>query len=123
MIKSILTVGIGSFFGGSLRYIISMIMRNICGQGFPWGTLTVNLLGCLFFGLLFAIFSKNGMTSNPWCLLLTTGLCGGFTTFSTFANEGVQMLQNGNISGFIGYVATSIVGGLALIGLGYWIAK
>ena len=123
MIKSLLTVGIGSFIGGALRYVISMTMKNVCGAGFPWGTLTVNLLGCLVFGLIFALFNKYGTTSHPWCLLLTTGICGGFTTFSTFANESMQMLQNGNIGGFIGYVLASVIGGLALIGLGYWIVK
>ena len=123
MIKSMLLVGIGSFFGGSLRYFISTMMKNICGQGFPWGTLTVNLLGCLVFGLLFALFSKYGTTSSPWYLLLTTGICGGFTTFSTFAHESMQMLQNGNTGGFIGYVVASLIGGLLMVGLGYWIVK
>ena len=116
-------VGIGSFLGGALRYVISMTMKNLCGAGFPWGTLSVNLLGCLVFGLLFALFNKYGTTSHPWCLLLTTGICGGFTTFSTFANESMQMIQNGNIGGFIGYVLASVIGGLSLIGLGYWIVK
>ena len=116
-------VGIGSFFGGALRYVISMTMKNLCGASFPWGTLSVNLLGCLVFGLLFALFNKYGTTSHPWCLLLTTGICGGFTTFSTFANESMQMLQNGNTGGFIGYVLASVIGGLSLIGLGYWIVK
>ena len=123
MIKSLLIVGIGSFFGGAFRYTISMLTRNCFGQGFPWGTLTVNLLGCFIFGLVFALFNKYSTTSNPWCLLLTTGICGGFTTFSTFANESMQMLQNGNTGSFIGYVLASVIGGLALIGLGYWIAK
>ena len=118
-----LVVGLGSFLGGSLRYAISTMMKNVCGPGFPWGTLTVNLLGCLVFGLLFALFSKYGTTSSPWYLLLTTGICGGFTTFSTFANESMQMLQNGNTGGFISYVLASIIGGLILIGLGYWIVK
>ena len=118
-----LLVGIGSFLGGSLRYVVSTIMKNVCGQGFPWGTLTVNLLGCLVFGLIFALFSKYATTSSPWYLLFTTGICGGFTTFSTFANESMQMLQSGNIGGFIGYVSTSVIGGIALIGLGYWIIK
>lgn len=123
MLKSMIIVGIGSFLGGSLRYVTSTMMKNVCGQDFPWGTLTVNLLGCLVFGLIFALFSKYATTSSPWYLLFTTGICGGFTTFSTFANESMQMLQSGNIGGFIGYVSTSVIGGIALIGLGYWIIK
>ena len=123
MLKSMIIVGIGSFIGGSLRYVTSTMMKNVCGQDFPWGTLTVNLLGCFVFGLIFALFSKYATTSSPWYLLFTTGICGGFTTFSTFANESMQMLQSGNIGGFIGYVSTSVIGGIALIGLGYWIIK
>lgn len=123
MLKSMIIVGIGSFIGGSLRYVTSTMMKNVCGQDFPWGTLTVNLLGCLVFGLIFALFSKYATTSSPWYLLFTTGICGGFTIFSTFANESMQMLQSGNIGGFIGYVSTSVIGGIALIGLGYWIIK
>lgn len=123
MIKSLLIVGIGSFFGGSLRYLLSMLIKNNCGQGFPWGTLTVNLLGCLVLGVLFALFNKYSSAGNPWCLLLTTGFCGGFTTYSTFANESILMLQNGNFQGFIAYVATSLVGGLCLAALGYWVVN
>ena len=123
MIKSLLIVGTGSFIGGAMRYLLSTLMKNVCGQGFPWGTLMVNLLGCFLFGMLFAVFGKSSATDNTLYLLLTTGICGGFTTFSTFANESVQMLQQGNTWGFVGYVATSVVAGLALIALGYGVAK
>ena len=123
MIKSLLIVGTGSFIGGAMRYLLSTLMKSACGQGFPWGTLMVNLLGCFLFGMLFAVFGKSSATDNTLYLLLTTGICGGFTTFSTFANESVQMLQQGNTWGFVGYVATSIVAGLALIALGYGVAK
>ena len=123
MLKSILLVGIGSFFGGALRYAVSVLMKNLCSQGFPWGTLLVNLVGCFAFGVIFALFGKFSSSGSAWCLLLTTGVCGGFTTFSTFASESVQMLQNGNLGGFVGYVATSLVAGLALVALGYWIIK
>ncbi len=123
MLKPLLIVGAGSFIGGAMRYLISTLMKNVFGQGFPWGTLSVNLLGCFFFGVVFAVFSKNSSADNTLYLLLTTGVCGGFTTFSTFANESVQMLQHGNISGFIGYVATSVIAGFLLLALGYWIVK
>ena len=123
MIKSLLIVGTGSFIGGAMRYLLSTLMKSVCGQGFPWGTLMVNLLGCFLFGMLFAVFGKSSATDNTLYLLLTTGVCGGFTTFSTFANESVQMLQQGNTWGFVGYVATSIVAGLALIALGYGVAR
>ena len=123
MLKSLLIVGIGSFFGGALRYGISTWTKGICTSGFPWGTWIVNLLGCFVFGVIFAFFNKQSTVSHPWCLLLTRGFCGGFTTFSTFANESMQMLQNGNTVSFIGYVATSIIGGIAFIGWGYWLIK
>ena len=123
MIKSLLIVGTGSFIGGAMRYLLSTLMKSVCGQGFPWGTLMVNLLGCFLFGVVFAVFGKSSATDNMLYLLLTTGVCGGFTTFSTFANESVQMLQQGNTWGFVGYVATSVVAGLALIALGYGVAR
>ena len=124
MLKSLLIVGTGSFIGGAMRYLLSTsYIKNMYGQTFPWGTLVVNLLGCFVFGIIFALFSKHNSTDNTFCLLLTTGICGGFTTFSTFANESVQMIQNGNIGEFIGYMATSVIVGIALIALGYWIVK
>ena len=123
MLKSIFVVGLGSFVGGALRYSVTMLMKNVCAPGFPWGTLLVNLLGCFAFGVIFALFGRYGSTSSSWCLLLTTGFCGGFTTFSTFANESMLMLQNGNLSGFAGYVAASIILGIALVVLGFWVVK
>lgn len=123
MIKSLCIVGIGSFIGGALRYLISICMKNVCTPGFPWGTLMVNLFGCFVIGLLFALFGRYSSTSHPWCLLLTTGLCGGFTTFSTFANESLQMLQNGHWGSFLAYVSISVIAGICLTALGYWIVK
>ena len=123
MIKSLLIVGLGSFCGGALRYYISTLMKSACGQGFPWGTLSVNLVGCLLIGLLLGIFSRCGVQCNSWSLLLTVGLCGGFTTFSTFANESLQMLQIGNTLNLIIYILASIIVGIVLVALGYWLVK
>lgn len=123
MLRNLLIVGIGSFLGGVLRYLISIVMKNYCSQGFPWATLMVNLLGCLVFGLVFGLFSKYSNINNLWCLLLTTGFCGGFTTFSTFANEGLQMLSSGNVWNFVLYVSASVIFGFALVALAYWIVR
>ncbi len=123
MIKSILFVGIGSFFGGALRYAVSLMMKNITANAFPWATLSVNLIGCFLLGLTFAIFGKYSSVNSTMCLMLATGFCGGFTTFSTFANESLQMLQCGNIIGFVAYILSSIVLGIALVALGYYIFR
>lgn len=123
MIKSILLVGLGSFCGGALRYYISTLMKSVCNQGFPWGTLLVNLAGCLLIGVLFGLFGRVGSQSNYWCLILTAGFCGGFTTFSAFANESLQMLQRGNTLNLIIYILASVIVGIALVALGYWIVK
>ncbi len=123
MFKSILIVAIGSFVGGALRYLLSTVMRPCCTGSFPWATLTVNLLGCFLIGVLYALFARFGSTTHPACLLLTTGLCGGFTTFSTFANESLQMLQNGNTGGFLCYAGVSVAAGIALVALGFILVK
>lgn len=123
MLKAILIVGSGSFIGGALRCLVSTVMKGVGGGSFPWGTLAVNLAGCLLIGLLYGLFSKFSTTGSSWCLFLTTGLCGGFTTFSTFANESLKMLQSGNIWGFAGYVGVSVLAGIALTALGYLIAR
>lgn len=123
MLKSILVVGAGSFMGGALRYLIGTLMKSCCASSFPWGTLLVNLLGCFLIGLTYGLFARYSSISHTMCLLLTTGFCGGFTTFSTFANEGFQMLQCGNLGGFISYVSASLILGIALVMMGYLIVK
>ncbi len=123
MLKSVLLVGAGSFVGGALRYMISLLMKGTCGASFPWATLAVNFAGCLLIGVVYALFSRYASTSHALCLLLTTGFCGGFTTFSAFANEGVVMLQSGNTGVFFIYVLTSVVAGIALAALGYWTVR
>lgn len=121
MIKSVLIVGAGSFVGGAGRYMVSQYMQKVVGAGFPWGTLVVNLLGCFAFGLLFAYFGRAGWLQHSGYLLLTTGFCGGFTTFSTFAHESMQMLQGGEVWSFVGYVLGSVLLGILMVALGYYI--
>ena len=121
LIKTILVVGVGSFLGGAGRYLVSWALRGI--KGFPWATLAVNLAGCFLIGLLWGVFSKNGTAGGNWALFLTMGVCGGFTTFSTFSKEALMMLQGGNLWGFVGYVAFSVVVGIALVAWGYLLVR
>ena len=122
IIKNILAVGAGSFIGGAARHLVSLTMKGI-GKGFPWATLAVNLVGCLMIGLLWGLLSRNAAENTSWGLFLTVGLCGGFTTFSTFSKEALAMLQTGQIWGFAIYIAISILAGIALVALGYYIGR
>ena len=122
LIKTILAVGTGSFLGGAGRYLVSLAMKGV-SKGFPWATLAVNLVGCFLIGLLWSVFSKNGSEGSNWALFLTVGLCGGFTTFSTFSKEALVMLQAGNIWEFAGYVSISVIAGVALVALGYFLVR
>ena len=121
-IRNIIAVGAGSFIGGIARYLVSLAMKGI-SKGFPWATILVNLLGCLIIGLLWGFLSRNASESTSWGLFLTVGLCGGFTTFSTFSKEALTMLQTGQIWGFASYIAISILAGIALVALGYYIGR
>jgi len=122
LLKTILAVGAGSFLGGVARYLVSVAMKGV-SKGFPWATLAVNLAGCLLIGLLWGIFSKNASEGGNWALFLSVGLCGGFTTFSTFSKEALIMLQGGNIWGFTGYAGISVLAGIALVALGYFLIR
>jgi CrcB protein len=122
IIKNILAVGVGSFIGGAARHLVSLGMKGI-GKGFPWATLAVNLVGCLMIGLLWGLLSRNAAENTSWGLFLTVGLCGGLTTFSTFSKEALAMLQTGQIWGFAIYIAISILAGIALVALGYYIGR
>ena len=122
IIKNILAVGAGSFVGGAARYLVSLGMKGI-GKGFPWATLAVNLVGCLMIGLLWGLLSRNAAENTSWGLFMTVGLCGGFTTFSTFSKEALAMLQTGQMWGFASYIAISVLAGIALVALGYYIAR
>ena len=122
IIRNTIFIGCGSFIGGVARYLISVAMKTM-SKGFPWGTLVVNLVGCLVIGLLWGFFSKTSSEGNTWALFLMVGVCGGFTTFSTFSKEALVILQSGNIVGLLSYIGVSVIAGVALVAAGYYLIK
>lgn len=120
--KLFIWVALGSGLGGVLRYAVSTLFLDKTKTEFPTGTFIVNLAGCLLIGILFGLFQK----SKPdlgWQLFLTTGLLGGFTTFSAFSLESIQLWQTGHFKMVITYVVLSVIGGLLLTALGFWVMK
>ena len=116
--KSFILVFLGGGLGSGLRYFVSITM-NQYSKVLPFGTFTVNMLGCLLIGLVLGYAQKeNTLTSNQ-TLLLATGFCGGFTTFSAFANENLELIRNGELFNFSIYAIGSVFLGIVLILIGY----
>jgi len=122
MIKDILYVGLGSFVGGICRYLIALLMKG-ASAAFPWATLITNVVGCLLIGILLAVFNRFPNASPQLNLLLTVGFCGGFTTFSTFSKESLNLLQMGDYTAFTCYALGSLVLGIAAVAVGFALAK
>ena len=110
-----LLVFLGSGIGGMLRYGVVVTATRALGLGFPFGTLIVNIVGCLVMGLLAGWFAFRGDATQPWRLFLMTGVLGGFTTFSAFSLDVITLWERGEISLALGYVALSILVSIAAL--------
>ena len=123
MDRTLILVGVGGLAGSVLRYLVTLFFATRAATGFPYGTLAVNLVGCLLIGMIFGISEKGDLLSPEWRILLTTGFCGGFTTFSTFSYESIRLLQDGEILLVSLYVGGSVVAGLLLTYLGMLLVR
>ncbi len=123
MLKDFFIVGLGSFFGGGARFVVSKIVQSWTVLPFPLGTFAVNVLGCLLIGF-FSGLNYGGTWLTPSTkLILTTGFCGGFTTFSTFMNESDSLLKEGNYLYVALYIFGSLALGLIAVVVGHQLAK
>lgn len=120
--KQLLLVFIGGGFGSVLRYIIGKAL-NSPSSGIPYGTFAANVLGSLLIGVILGLAAKNESLSQNQTLLLATGFCGGFTTFSTFAYENHVFLKSGDFTSFAIYTIASFVLGFLAVFLGMHIVR
>lgn len=118
-----LIVFLGAGLGGALRHGVNQLAAKLLGIGFPYGTLIVNIIGSLIIGVFVTYFALRGEASQHWRLFLTTGLLGGFTTFSAFSLE-VALLYERNQTGLaIGYVIASVALSIAAVFAGMWLMR
>jgi fluoride exporter len=116
MFNNFLLVGLGGAVGSVMRYTVAQWMGQ---KTFPAATLLVNIVGSFIIGAVLALSVKNQQFANNWKLFLATGICGGFTTFSAFSIENMQLLQQGKYWLCLLYIGVSLVAGIAAAFVGY----
>lgn len=120
--KQVLLVFLGGGIGSALRFLVSKSFNPLF-KNFFLGTYISNIIGCLIIGLLLGLFAKGKVLSENQMILLVTGFCGGFTTFSTFAYEKYSLLKSGELLYFSIYLSTSLIAGILAVSLGIWVSR
>jgi fluoride exporter len=126
-------VALGSAIGGVLRYAVTLVAARLWGEAFPWGTLAINVSGSLVIGAAFAVTAGDGPTSSVAVaggvagenirLFVMTGLCGGFTTFSAFSLQTLNLIQADRWPAAAAYAAASVALCVAAAAFGHWAAQ
>lgn len=123
ILRDFFLVGFGSFLGGGSRFLVSKLVGGLLASSFPLATFIVNLLGCLLIGFISSLPSTLSWLSPQTRLLLTTGFCGGLTTFSTFMNENLSLANNQDYICLFLYLVGSFALGLIFVWAGGALAK
>lgn len=116
MLKNILLAGLGGSIGTMLRFASSHFFRT---PRFPFATLSINVIGSLIIGVVFGLAVRDSNFDSNWKVFLASGICGGFTTFSAFSLENLQMLQQGKYFLLLVYILSSIIAGIFAAWIGY----
>lgn len=120
--KQVLLVFLGGGLGSVARYWLSLKLNHF-ESSIPYGTLLANVLGSLIIGFIFGYWAKTGMLNNNQSLLLATGFCGGFTTFSAFAYENHLYIKSGDYFSLLPYLALTFILGISAVFAGVYLAK
>jgi CrcB protein len=116
-VKTLLIIGLGGGLGSICRYLVQVGISRLTTVSFPAGTFLVNITGCFIIGLLYGFSDKYATLTAEWRLFLVTGICGGYTTFSSFSYESISLFRQGNYTYFIAYTVLSVaIGLLATLG-------
>ncbi|MEC9198313.1 MAG: fluoride efflux transporter CrcB [Pseudomonadota bacterium] len=121
MFLTLAQVALGGAVGASLRYLTNTGVMRLIGPGFPWGTMTCNVVGSFIMGVLVVVLANVG--GNKFAPLLMTGLLGGFTTFSAFSLDAVTLFERGAIMPAAAYVMASVVVSIAALTIGLFLAR
>jgi len=119
MIKQLLLIGLGGFVGSIARFLVSRLNTRIDWLSIPVGTLAVNVIGSFLIGFLIGISEKSPILTVELRMFLMVGLCGGFTTFSSFTGENLMLMRNGQFLPLFLYTGLSILLGFAAVYFGY----
>ena len=120
---NIIFIAIGGLLGSVARYLSVVCVTKLIPSQFPFGTFAVNILGCLIIGVIYGLSLRYLWLTPEWRLFLATGFCGGFTTFSAFALENMQLIQQANYGTFALYSISSFTLGLAAVFFGMFLTR
>lgn len=119
----LLVVMIGGAIGSGLRHLANVAAMRLAGPNFPFGTLTVNLIGCFLMGVLIAVLARRSGDTQAVRLFFATGVLGGFTTFSAFSLDFATLWERGTTDIAFLYVAVSVLGSLVAVFAGLWLVR
>ncbi len=118
MLRTILIVGTGGFIGSVMRYLVQVFVERGMTSTFPWGTFIANIAGSFIIGIVFALAEKGNLMSAEWRIFLAVGICGGFTTFSSFAYNNLILLKENVFGQLLWNVGGSVFFGILAVYLG-----